>query len=92
MTLEEMLRLEAKCYVALAEVDYDIRKWREMNHISQALAQGREALSTAKRLMKTFAEVAGAAGDKIMAFNNEWEDPWTGTSTNRPEEKSKQSS
>lgn len=27
MTLEEMLAIEAKIYVAMAEIDYDLRSW-----------------------------------------------------------------
>ena len=27
MTLEEMLALEAQIYVAMAEIDYDLREW-----------------------------------------------------------------
>jgi hypothetical protein len=29
MTREQRQTLLAKCYVALAEVDYDLRRWRE---------------------------------------------------------------
>lgn len=41
MDLEEMLALEAKCYVAMSEIDYDLIRWHRRHYSpSKAMARG----------------------------------------------------
>lgn len=65
MELEELLKLEAKCYVALAEIDYDLVRWHR-RHYSPSLAMARGILHNEwsfRRSMRAFAS-------KMKEFEN----------------------
>lgn len=52
MELEELLELEAKCYVALAEIDYDLIRWHR-RHYSPSLAINRSMLDATYRMKRS---------------------------------------
>ncbi len=52
MDLEEMLELEAKCYVAMAEIDYDLIRWHR-RHYSPSLAINRSMIDATYKMGQT---------------------------------------
>jgi len=64
MTLEEKLILEAKIYVAMSEIDHDLRMWHR-RHYSPSLAAQRSMLEVPYRFRVT----AQKTRRSMYAFN-----------------------